>query len=239
MTARGFLTTTATAHTAFSGTKTTLGRFNPGAIARFLVNGVTHFLRPPLNLGGSAIQTLFGGSDSEVANQYGGTLVLTAFGGGLLSTSTDGTLSATPNLLGGTISGVNLGGTLGMVNYGGGAVGWTMQKVDQNFGEFNDITLNVSLTSNGSALNLTGYTVKMLMKPQAGVLDSDARNFILSSGGGTPAITIISAPAGTCNVAIANADVQDQTHTFYRIDAVDPSGNINTCIYGTITYTSL
>jgi hypothetical protein len=114
-----------------------------------------------------------------------------------------------------------------------------MQNVNLNFAEFNDITLSVTITSNGSALNLTGYTVNMYLKPTSGIVDTDARNKKLSSGGGSPAITITSPSGGACTVAIPDADLQDQTLTFYRIDAVDGSGLINTAIYGNITYTAL
>jgi len=114
-----------------------------------------------------------------------------------------------------------------------------MQNVNLNFAEFNDITLNVTITSNGSALNLTGYTVNMLLKPLAGVIDSDGRVLTLSSAGGSPAIVITNAATGACTVSIPHSDLQDETHAFYRIDAVDGSGNINTAIFGNITYTSL
>jgi uncharacterized protein YjbI with pentapeptide repeats len=126
-----------------------------------------------------------------------------------------------------------------MTNFGGSATGWTMQNINLNFAEFNDITLTGTITSSGSALNLTGYTVNMYLKPLAGVVDTDGRVIKLSSGGGSPAITITNAAAGAISVFVANADVQDQTHTFYRIDAVDGSSHINTAIFGNITYTAL
>jgi hypothetical protein len=235
----GVLSAAATAQATFNGIRTAKAFATFSATARALFNAINNSIRNPMNYGGNIIRTVFGTTASEVANLYGGTLAEGNYGGGLVSANTGGTATLSANTLGGTISPPALGGTLTSTAFGGGAVGWTMQEVDQNFPEFNDLTLNVALTSNGSALNLTGYTVKMLMKPNAGVLDSDGRNIILSSGGGSPAITITNAAGGLCNIAIANADVQDQTHTFYRIDAVDGSGHINTCIFGTITYTPL
>jgi hypothetical protein len=114
-----------------------------------------------------------------------------------------------------------------------------MQQVNLNFGEFNDISLNVAITSNGVALDLTGYTVNALLKTKAGIADSDPTTLTLSSAGGSPKITITNAAGGLCTVAIPHSDLQDQTHTFYRIDAVDPSSNINTAIYGNVTYIAL
>ena len=57
--------------------------------------------------------------------------------------------------------------------------------------------------------------------------------------GASPKITITNAASGQCTIVIPHADIQATTLTFYRIDAVDGSGNINTAIYGNITYTSL
>lgn len=256
----GSLTTNITAHAAFSGTKTALRQFVSAATARALFSGVktaaghltaavvTHFLatgfkitpHQPQNLGGTVIQAVLdSGSDTLVPNPYGGTVTGKSMGGGNVVLTLGGAANTVANVLGGSISDPGLGGTLTSIPFGGGVTGWTMQNVNLNFAEFNDITLNVTITSNGSALNLTGYTVNMLLKPLAGVLDSDGRVLTLSSAGGSPAITITNAATGACTVAIPHADLQDETHTFYRIDAVDGSGNINTAIYGNITYTSL
>ena len=114
-----------------------------------------------------------------------------------------------------------------------------MQNVNVNFPEFNDITLSVTILSNGAALNLTGYTVQMLLKPSAGIVDTDKSVVTLSSTGPSPAITITSASTGQCSIAVPRADVQSQTLSFYRIDAVNGSGAINTAIYGNIAYTAL
>lgn len=256
----GHLTTTATAHVVLAGTKTGIGHLiaNATASAGFhavkattgsllasvtahLTASAVHFLaHQPRNLGGTVLQEfLASGTDTLVPNPYGGTITQANLGGGNIVIMLGGAANTVANVLGGTISDPGLGGTLTSIPFGGGVTGWTMQNVNLNFAEFNDITLNVTITSNGSALNLTGYTVNMLLKPLAGVLDSDGRVLTLSSSGGSPAITITNAATGACTVAIPHTDLQDETHTFYRIDAVDGSGNINTAIYGNITYTSL
>jgi len=239
-TARGSLIATATANARFQAFKSTFGSFVAAITARLTALAVASLAHQPRNLGGTVIQAVLdSGSDTLVPNPYGGTATQANMGGGNVVLTLGGAANTIANVLGGSISDPGLGGTLTSIPFGGGVTGWTMQNVNLNFAEFNDITLNVTITSNGSALNLTGYTVNMLLKPLAGVLDSDGRVLTLSSAGGSPAITITNAGTGACTVAIPHSDLQDETHTFYRIDAVDGSGNINTAIYGNITYTSL
>jgi hypothetical protein len=197
--------------------------------------------RPPENLGGTVIPEYLAGSDSEIVVDYGGTNTQVNYGGGATVTLTgiSGAADTVVSTLGGSGTQVDFGGTIALTAFGGGVTGWSMQNVNLSFAEFNDITLNVTITSNGSALNLTGYTVNMLMKPAAGVADNDGRVITLSSSGGSPAITITNASAGAATVAISHADLQNETLLFYRIDAVDGSGNINTAIYGNLSYISL
>lgn len=194
-------------------------------------------VRPPHNLGG-AVSVL---SDIGVPeNDVGGTVSQVAYGGGsAVTTAVNGTAVESNALLGAAIYEADLGGTMTMADLGGGAVGWTMQNVNLNFAEFNDITLSVTITSNGVALDLTDYTVNMLLKPVAGIVDGDPSVLLLSSGGESPAITVTDASAGECTVAIAKSNLQDSSLAFYRVDAVDGSGNINTAIYGGVSYTAL
>lgn len=238
----GTVISAAAARAAFSGTKIVFGGFTASVTAGITATGHgPNVVRAPENLGGVVVvEDADSGNQGPAPEVFGGTVTIPAdYGGGATISPLSGSMSETPNALGGTISETDLGGTINLTNYGGSAVGWTMQNVNLNFAEFNDITLSVSITSNGSPLNLTGYTVNMLLKPSAGIVDTDPRVITLSSSGGSPAITVTSAVNGQCTVAITHADVQDQTHAFYRIDAVDASGNINTAIYGNITYTAL
>jgi hypothetical protein len=257
----GNFTSSATAHLTTAGTRTRFGNFTSSATAHLtaagveVVHGVVTLAataravftgsrnapgnRPPMSLGGALAVYTVDGIDTVTAT-VSGTITQVSYGGTNTQVANNlaGTV-ASSNLLGGSISGAIVSGTLGMVNYGGSATGWTMQNINLNFAEFNDITLTGTITNNGSALNLTGYTVNMYLKPTAGVVDTDGRVIKLSSGGGSPAITITSPTSGAISVFIANADLQDETHTFYRIDAVDASSHINTAMYGNITYTSL
>lgn len=141
-----------------------------------------------------------------------------------------------PPVYGGAVTVPDLGGTLALADLGGGLTGWTMQQLPLALSEFNDETIAVAITNNGSPYNLTSATVNMLFKTQAGTPDANA--LILSSGGGSPAITITNASAGQCSVAIPRADLSAETYNFYRIDVVVSSLQ-NTAIFGSISWTSL
>jgi hypothetical protein len=192
-------------------------------------------------LSGTAATETLGGSAGTVANNLGGTAVQPViYSGSAAIPVLSGTADTVANILGASVSQNDLGGTLAEAyTFGGGLIGWSMEQINQTFGEFNDITLNATITSSGSPLNLTGYTVNMLLKTAAGVPDDDETVIVLSSTGGSPAITIVSASAGTIQVDIANADVQNQDLAFYRIDAVNTDSQKNTAIYGNITYIAL
>jgi hypothetical protein len=193
-----------------------------------------------MTLGGALAAYTVDGSDTEIANNLGATLsVFTDDGTIATAANLGGTAALVVNQLGGTISAYTNDGSIATTAFGGSATGWTMQNINLNFAEFNDITLTGTITNSGSALNLTGYTVNMYLKPSAGVVDTDGRVIKLSSGGGSPAITITNAASGAISILVANADVQNQNLLFYRIDAVDASSHINTAIYGNITYTAL
>jgi hypothetical protein len=146
--------------------------------------------------------------------------------------------SATAELpvYGGTITLADLGATLALANLGASLTGWTMQTATLNILEFNDVTINLAITNNGSAYNLAAATLNMLFKSAAGTPDSEA--LIFSSAGGSPAITITNAAGGLATVQIPNEDLDTEAYNFYRVDVV-VSGFQNTCISGPITWTSL
>lgn len=197
-------------------------------------------VRSPQALGGTiAIENFLGGAITD-GNVLGGTVAYSnALGGVVADGNVLGGSIAIENFLGGTIANpaANLGGEITLAdNYLGSILGWTMQQVNLALAEFNDETLNIALTSSGVALNLTGATVNMLFKTAAGTPDSGA--LILSSAGGSPAITITSPSGGLITVTIPNADLQTEQYSFYRIDVVVSSLQ-NTALYGPVTWTSL
>jgi hypothetical protein len=186
------------------------------------------------------VENFLGGTITQVGAGYGGSLAYgNALGGQVTYTNLLGGSITDGNVLGGTITvpSATLGGTITQAdNYGGSTIGWTMQQASLSLAEFNDETLNIALTNNSSALNLTSATVNMLFKTAAGTPDDDA--LVLSSAGGSPAITITNASGGLITVAIPNMDLQTETYQFYRIDVVF-SGLQNTALYGPITWITL
>jgi hypothetical protein len=138
--------------------------------------------------------------------------------------------------LGCTITLADLGGILTLPSFGAMLTGWTMQTAGLNLLEFNDVTMDLAITNNGSPYNLSGATLNMLFKTAAGTPDANA--LIFSTAGGSPAITITNASAGLAVAQIPNADLQSETYGFYRIDVV-VGGFQNTAVSGPITWTSL
>jgi hypothetical protein len=161
---------------------------------------------------------LFGGTQAD-ANLFGGT-------------------EADANLYGGTATDANLyGGTAVDANlFGGTDLGWTMQPVNLTLAEFNDETLNVAITANSVAYNLTGVTVQALFKVNAGDLDSAGTTLTLSTA--TSGVTITNAAGGLATVTIPKSNLQNTNFTFWRLDVI-VGGLTNTVFYGTVTITKL
>ncbi|HEY1705596.1 MAG TPA: hypothetical protein VGG75_38410 [Trebonia sp.] len=137
---------------------------------------------------------------------------------------------------GGTLTLADLGATFALANLGASLTGWTMQTATLNILEFNDVTINLAITNNGSAYNLASATLNMLFKSAAGTPDADA--LLFSSAGGSPAITITNSAGGLATVQIPNDDLDTEAYNFYRVDVV-VGGFQNTCISGSVTWTSL
>jgi hypothetical protein len=220
----------------------TLANYGGSAVTTANTYGGT--VTPP-NFGGGAVPVTYdggitlanyGGSAVTQANTYGGTITLPNNGGGVTPETIDGTLTVA-TLSGTAVTQANTyGGTVANVTIDGSLTGWTMQQVALTLAENNDESVNVTLTQNGSALNLTSATVNMYLKTAAGTPDGSAT--LLSSAGGSPAITITNASGGLCTVAIPRSDLGSEAFTFYRIDVVF-SGLQNTAIYGSITWITL
>lgn len=169
---------------------------------------------PPavLLLAGSEADTnLYGGSATDT-NKYGGSI-------------TDS------NLYGGLITDTNL--------YGGSGSPCTMQNVNITLGEYNDEVVNLAITNNGSAFNLTGYNLQVLLKVNQGDSDTASTTKLYSSTGGSPAITITNAAGGLATLKIPRADISNTSFTFWRCDVLDASSDQNTALYGAVTMTKL
>jgi len=230
-TALGHLAPAVTAHTVFSGTKTTFGHLNAAVTAHASFTATHTVVRPPQNLGALLSQVNYAGANSFATVLSGANSTSNALAVSFSQTGYAGT-AVVNSPLGVSMSQVNLGGSITMITFSGSATGWTMQNINLSLAEFNDIVLSTTVTTSGSALNLTGMTVKMLLKPTAGILDTDPSVKSVTA-------TIVTPSAGLCTISIPHSDLQSQALTFYRIDVIDGSGDINTAAYGTITYTAL
>lgn len=128
------------------------------------------------------------------------------------------------------------GATLALANFGASLTGWTMQTAPLTLNEFNDVTISITVTQNGSPLNLTGSTLNLLLKTAPNTPDSNA--LIFSSAGGSPAIVITNSAGGLATAIIPNTDLDAETYTFYRLDVVS-GGLTNTTLFGSIVWISL
>lgn len=148
----------------------------------------------------------------------------------------DGSL-ALANTFGAAFTSKTPDATLALLDFDAVLTGWTMQgPTPLTLSEFNDVTINIAVTNNGSAYNLTGVTLNLLLKTKAGTPDANALTF--SSSGGSPAITVTNAVGGLANAVIPNTDLEAETYNFYRLDVV-ASGLTNTTLYGPITWITL
>ena len=169
------------------------------------------------------------GTLSVAANTLGGTASVNSntLGGTASVFTLDGTASVTSDTLTGTLS-------VAVNTLGGTAVEDKMQEVDIILNEFNDATVTFQVLNNGSPMNITGMTVNAHFKKLRGDLDSAPTSTTYSSGGGSPAITIVTPTTGSCTLAIPDTDVIGGAWTFYRIDVVN--GTVTTtAIFGTVT----
>jgi hypothetical protein len=186
--------------------------------------------RTPLHLGGTEKET----------NVLGGTCVRAiALGGAVVDGNALGGTVVDGNALAGTVAHVIVyGGTAVRTTYDSGLDEWTMQEVDIGLAEFNDETLALTITSSGSALNLTGITLEMYLKTASGIADTDPSTLKLSTVTGE--IVITNPTGGLATAAIASSHLQPggTVYGWYRVDTIN-AGKRNTAIYGKVAITPL
>jgi hypothetical protein len=208
--------------------------------------------RPPQNLGGTEIETnLLGGVvvvidgvladgsyDDTYTDQYGQVTVIT-LGGTATNNNVLGGNATDPNAAeGGASVEQNVLGGAAVVGdpFAGTEVDWTMQEIDIHLAQFNDETLALTITSGGSAQNLTGVELDVFLKTKSGVADTDPSTIKLSTVTGEVVIT--NAGGGLATVAIPATDLLTLGIGFWRTDLV-VSGKRNTAIFGTVSVTAL
>jgi hypothetical protein len=200
-----------------------------GSLAAAAVN-LSKYGALALSGSGAFATRALGPPDTRTALALAGTIIPPPFGGTVLNAASfGGAIVLSGNVLGGSIIAVDIADS--------SLVEWTMQQANITLAEWNDQTFNLTITSGGSAYNLTGVELDMFLKPQAGIPDSTSGVVKLSTATGE--ITITNAAGGLATVAIPNADVGSVNgYSFYRVDAV-VSSKRNTVLYGSVTTTAL
>jgi hypothetical protein len=110
------------------------------------------------------------------------------------------------------------------------------QAVNITLNEFNDETINLAITNNSVAFNLTGYGLQALLKTAPGISDTDPSTLLLSTGNG--AITVTNNAGGLATLVIPHANLQNTNFAFWRVD-ITISGTQATAMYGTIAMRAL
>lgn len=104
--------------------------------------------------------------------------------------------------------------------------------------ELNDEQIGLVITEpdTGTAYDLTGADLEMLLKPSADTPDSDPGVVILSTTGGE--IVVDDAAQGLATVAIARGDLATPGDLVWRVDVVRP-GTRRTAVYGPLRVVNL
>jgi len=94
----------------------------------------------------------------------------------------------------------------------------------------NDVTVNLAVTTpDGTAQNLSGYTLSMVVKGSA--VASDASGVTLTTASG---LTVVSAAEGTLTALLTHQVLAQPVPLWYRLDLVDGTGKRTTAIEGPI-----
>lgn len=172
-------------------------------------------------------------------NLLGGAVVrVDLLGGSVVDSNVLGGTVVDGNVFAGTVAhALVLGGNTVKQTFDGVLVGWCMQEVDISLAEFNDESLTVTITSSGGPFNITGLTMEMYLKVNAG--DSDTAPTTIKLSTVTGEITIVDGPNGIANVAIPNTDLQPgDVVGFYRYDVIQATKR-HTALYGKVGITQL
>jgi hypothetical protein len=134
-------------------------------------------------------------------------------------------------LLGGTITQLPRGGSVTIYPYAGTITGGIVGvQSDIQAIVNNDIYLYLALTYNGAALNLTGYTLKAVLKATRNTPDSEGITFAIGTG-----LTVTSTAGGLVTWDIPHADLPDASGLWYRVDVIDASAEVFTSLFGNFT----
>lgn len=96
----------------------------------------------------------------------------------------------------------------------------------------NDLQFTFSLIYNDLPLNLTGYTVSVVVKASQTASDGTGTTYTVGSG-----LTVLSALAGRVQLSIGHTSTGTAGTQWYRVD-VSNGGAVNTCMCGTLTLMS-
>lgn len=94
----------------------------------------------------------------------------------------------------------------------------------------NDANFYVNITLNGTALDLTSYTPKVVLKATQQSADVSGTTFTIGSG-----LTWVAQKLGKLKLTIPHASLATAGTLWWRLDLVDGNGAIFTALYGPVT----
>jgi hypothetical protein len=95
--------------------------------------------------------------------------------------------------------------------------------------ENNDVTFHLALTQDDDAFNPTGYTLTVYLKASQTTPDSAATTFTVGNG-----LTVTSAVLGKVDWTLPHTATGTPGTLWWRIDAVDGSGNRTNLMLGNL-----
>jgi hypothetical protein len=135
------------------------------------------------------------------------------------------------SLLDGSVTVPVYGGTVSIPSYAGIVTrGGPVLPVQSNItGQIvnNDVYSNFAITYAGAPLNLTNYTVKVILKGTRNNTDASGVTFTAGTG-----ITITNAAGGLFTLAVPHADLPLPNMMWYRVDLIDLTSEVFTPLYG-------
>lgn len=110
--------------------------------------------------------------------------------------------------------------------------------VPLSLNENNDENVTVLITTNdptpGTALNVTGMTFEVFLKPSKSTADTDGAVWKGTIASGE--VTVVDAPGGQISIAIP-ASAVTVTQGWWHLDVLSATGKRKTAIGGTVTVT--
>ena len=108
-----------------------------------------------------------------------------------------------------------------------------MIDIDLVVPEGNDVLYNISITDNGVAANMTGFTPTVVVRDRSSSYPGTT-TYAIGSG-----LTWVSQSSGTLTLLLAHSATTASQPKMWRLDVTDGSGNVSTVMSGDLIITAV